>query len=108
VVCGGHFGPAEDARWEGAGRCLFSASADQTTRVHAPWRTDGRQFLYFFNRQQRLDGVLEGFVIIGSVFAVLVFSQKSQVLLQFSKLRFLFICHILKFIFRFVGIDLTE
>ncbi|XP_049866729.1 elongator complex protein 2 isoform X2 [Pectinophora gossypiella] len=38
VVCGGHFSAVEDVRWEPEGRYIMSVSADQTTRVHAPWR----------------------------------------------------------------------
>ncbi|KAI5634457.1 elongator complex protein 2 [Phthorimaea operculella] len=38
VVCGGHFNAVEDVRWEPEGRYIMSVSADQTTRVHAPWR----------------------------------------------------------------------
>ncbi|CAK1582338.1 unnamed protein product [Parnassius mnemosyne] len=43
VVCGGHFGGVEDARWEPEnGRYLLSVGLDQTTRLHAPWtRADG-------------------------------------------------------------------
>ncbi|XP_075969096.1 elongator complex protein 2-like [Anticarsia gemmatalis] len=38
VVCGGHFSAVEDVRWEPRhGRYIMSVSADQTTRVHAPW-----------------------------------------------------------------------
>ncbi|KAF9822433.1 hypothetical protein SFRURICE_017708 [Spodoptera frugiperda] len=40
VVCGGHFSSVEDVKWERQGRYLMSVSADQTTRVHAPWRTE--------------------------------------------------------------------
>ncbi|XP_047021000.1 elongator complex protein 2 [Helicoverpa zea] len=40
VVCGGHFSAVEDVRWEREVRYLMSVSADQTTRVHAPWNTE--------------------------------------------------------------------
>ncbi|RVE43314.1 hypothetical protein evm_012018 [Chilo suppressalis] len=43
VVCGGHFGSVEDARWEPQGRYLVSVSTDQTTRLHAPWGRPGHQ-----------------------------------------------------------------
>ena len=34
----GHFGPVQDLSWEPtAGRFLVSVSADQTSRLHAPW-----------------------------------------------------------------------
>ncbi|KAJ0180242.1 hypothetical protein K1T71_003646 [Dendrolimus kikuchii] len=39
VVTGGHFNAVEDLRWEPhRGRYIMSVSADQTTRVYAPWR----------------------------------------------------------------------
>ncbi|XP_059047809.1 elongator complex protein 2 [Achroia grisella] len=38
VVCGGHFGAVEAAQWEPRGLHLTSVAADQTTRLHAPWR----------------------------------------------------------------------
>ncbi|KAM3961817.1 elongator complex protein 2 [Aphomia sociella] len=38
VVCGGHFAAAECAQWEPRGRYVASVAADQTTRLHAPWR----------------------------------------------------------------------
>ncbi|XP_053624661.1 elongator complex protein 2 [Plodia interpunctella] len=40
VVCGGHFGSVEDVRWGARGE-LVSVSADQTTRLHAPWARPG-------------------------------------------------------------------
>ena len=35
---GGHFGAVQDVVWDPRGRFFLSASADQTTRLHAPWR----------------------------------------------------------------------
>jgi elongator complex protein 2 len=37
VTVGGHFGEVVDMQWEPGGQFLFSVSADQTTRIHAPW-----------------------------------------------------------------------
>ncbi|XP_068629585.1 elongator complex protein 2 [Battus philenor] len=54
VVCGGHFGSVEDARWEPKqGRYLLSVSLDQTTRLHAPWkRSDGSEEWHEIARPQ--------------------------------------------------------
>lgn len=40
MTVGGHFGEVVDMQWEPGGQFLFSVSADQTTRVHAPWVRD--------------------------------------------------------------------
>lgn len=40
VNVGGHFGEVRDLAWEPKGEYLMSVSADQTTRIHAPWRHD--------------------------------------------------------------------
>lgn len=40
VTVGGHFSEVVDCAWEPNGEFLFSISADQTTRIHAPWPDD--------------------------------------------------------------------
>lgn len=37
VTVGGHFGEVLDLGWEPNGAFIVSLSADQTTRIHAPW-----------------------------------------------------------------------
>lgn len=37
VVVGGHYSEVRDIAWERYGEFLYSVSADQTTRIHAPW-----------------------------------------------------------------------
>ncbi|KAI9576037.1 probable elongator complex protein 2 [Glossina fuscipes] len=41
VVVGGHFDDVRNLAWERQGEYLLSGSADQTTRIHAPWRQSG-------------------------------------------------------------------
>uniref|UniRef100_A0A0K8UIX6 Elongator complex protein 2 n=1 Tax=Bactrocera latifrons TaxID=174628 RepID=A0A0K8UIX6_BACLA len=38
VIIGGHFDEVRDLAWAPNGEFLLSVSADQTTRIHAPWR----------------------------------------------------------------------
>uniref|UniRef100_A0A1I8P377 Elongator complex protein 2 n=1 Tax=Stomoxys calcitrans TaxID=35570 RepID=A0A1I8P377_STOCA len=38
VIIGGHYGEVRDLAWEPQGEYVMSVSADQTTRIHAPWR----------------------------------------------------------------------
>ncbi|EDW01131.1 probable elongator complex protein 2 [Drosophila grimshawi] len=37
VIVGGHYGQVRDLAWEHEGAYLMTVSADQTTRLHAPW-----------------------------------------------------------------------
>ena len=41
VIHGGHFNEVRDICWEPNGKFLFSASTDQTTRIHASWKQSG-------------------------------------------------------------------
>uniref|UniRef100_A0A182JJC8 Elongator complex protein 2 n=1 Tax=Anopheles atroparvus TaxID=41427 RepID=A0A182JJC8_ANOAO len=41
IIIGGHFGGVRDLAWDPTGGMfLVTVSADQTTRIHAPWRRD--------------------------------------------------------------------
>lgn len=44
VINGGHFKEVKDIGWEPNGEFLFSASMDQTTRIHARWKSDGETY----------------------------------------------------------------
>ncbi|XP_055839454.1 elongator complex protein 2 [Episyrphus balteatus] len=44
TIIGGHFGEVRDLGWEPKGAFLLTVSADQTTRLHAPWvRSDDEE-----------------------------------------------------------------
>ncbi|KAG5332315.1 ELP2 protein, partial [Acromyrmex heyeri] len=43
---GGHFAEVVDLCWEPKGRFLITASVDQTTRIHAPWKDDDLEELW--------------------------------------------------------------
>lgn len=47
----GHFAEVVDLCWDPKGRFLITASADQTTRIHAPWR-NGAEFWHEIGRPQ--------------------------------------------------------
>ncbi|EFA10370.2 putative elongator complex protein 2-like Protein [Tribolium castaneum] len=40
VTIGGHFAEVTDLAWDPQGEFLLTVSADQTTRIHAPWSDD--------------------------------------------------------------------
>ncbi|KAM8714538.1 hypothetical protein ACLKA7_014631 [Drosophila subpalustris] len=42
VIVGGHYGQVRDLAWEHEGAYLMTVSADQTTRLHAPWLQAGQ------------------------------------------------------------------
>lgn len=53
VVVGGHFDQVVDIAWDPLGRYLLSASKDQTTRLHAPWRpSSGKEAWHEVGRPQ--------------------------------------------------------
>ncbi|XP_076247466.1 elongator complex protein 2 [Calliopsis andreniformis] len=47
----GHFAEVVDLCWDPKGRFLITASTDQTTRIHAPWK-DKREFWHEIGRPQ--------------------------------------------------------
>ncbi|KAE8146412.1 6PF2K-domain-containing protein [Aspergillus avenaceus] len=48
----GHVRSVNGVQWEPTGGYLLSTSADQTTRLHAPWLRDGKQSWHEFSRPQ--------------------------------------------------------
>lgn len=43
VIVGGHANEARDIAWDPTGTMLYSVSADQTTRIHTPWRQNSKE-----------------------------------------------------------------
>lgn len=52
VINGGHFKGVQDIAWEPKGEFLFSASLDQTTRIHATWIRDEKRSYHEIARPQ--------------------------------------------------------
>ncbi|XP_076167663.1 elongator complex protein 2 [Ptiloglossa arizonensis] len=48
----GHFAEVVDLCWDPKGRFLISTSADQTTRIHAPWKNKTIEFWHEIGRPQ--------------------------------------------------------
>ncbi|CAK9832654.1 Elongator complex protein 2 [Anthophora retusa] len=48
----GHFAEVVDLCWDPNGRFLITASADQTTRIHAPWKNGTIEFWHEIGRPQ--------------------------------------------------------
>ncbi|KAM0731926.1 Elongator complex protein 2 [Formica fusca] len=48
----GHFSEVVDLCWEPKGRFLITASTDQTTKVHAPWKDDLKELWHEIARPQ--------------------------------------------------------
>lgn len=46
LINGGHFKEVRDIAWEPFGKFLFSASTDQTTRIHSCWNRDDKEETY--------------------------------------------------------------
>nr|CAH7738001.1 unnamed protein product [Callosobruchus chinensis] len=46
VSVGGHFSQVVDCAWEPQGEFLYTCSADQTTRIHAPWKDKEKQLTW--------------------------------------------------------------
>nr|XP_012148486.1 PREDICTED: probable elongator complex protein 2 [Megachile rotundata] len=51
-VPSGHFAEVVDLCWEPNGRFLVTASVDQTTRIHAPWKLGTTEFWHEIGRPQ--------------------------------------------------------
>ncbi|XP_063875782.1 elongator complex protein 2-like isoform X3 [Scylla paramamosain] len=52
VVAGGHFNQVADIAWDLSGRYLLSVSKDQTTRLHAGWKTKSEVIWHEVGRPQ--------------------------------------------------------
>jgi elongator complex protein 2 len=47
IIIGGHFSEVRDLSWEPEGQFLYTLSADQTTRIHAPWQRENKKIVSF-------------------------------------------------------------
>ncbi|CAB3366427.1 Hypothetical predicted protein [Cloeon dipterum] len=52
TVGGGHFAEVSDLSWEPNGHFLYTCSVDQTTRIHAQWKTHKEELWFELGRPQ--------------------------------------------------------
>jgi len=56
VTVGGHFDEVSDLDWDSGGQFVITVSLDQTTRLHAPWRSGGEQESWYEIARPQIHG----------------------------------------------------